>query len=258
MTASNESEYPSGVPSKFSASGQVQPFPGNTILAHIPPASPLLPVLCQLYASISQQADINTKVVMLPPSSWHMTIIEGVTDAHREETQWPPGESTLPVQEHTTAVAAKLCKLNQSLVEEGLAAPYRMRAVSFQPLTTGIALRLEAASSEEDGRIRRLRDRLADEGLGFRMPGHNTYQFHVSVAYLVWHLDDSEKEALEARLEEQLAGFQQSLEFELGSAEFCVFDDMFAFRPYTFIADREALVQPLGRVPALSRDVQQK
>lgn len=241
MTASNKSEYPSGVPSKFSSSGQVQPFPGNTILAHIPPTSPLLPVLQQLYAYISQQADIATKVALLPPSSWHMTIIEGVCKAHREETQWPPSKNMLSVEEYTTDVADKLIRLNQSLVEEGLAAPYYMRVTSFQPLTSGIALRLEAASSKEDARIRRLRDRIADEGLGFRVPSHKTYEFHVSVAYLLRHLDDAERKALGERLEAELANFQQSsLEFELGSAEFCVFDDMFAFHRLLFIADEEA------------------
>lgn len=196
-----------------------------------------MPLLHQIYDFLSSHAGFSSKIALLPPSSWHMTIIEGVTDVYREEALWPPLKNTVPVQDYTAEVSAKLKQLDQSLVEEGLTAAYCMRVDGFQPLTAGIALRLEATSSDEDTRVRRLRDRIADEALGFRMPGHDNYEFHVSIAYLLQHLSDSEQTALGTELEGCLHGFRQ-LEFGLDSAEFCVFDDMFAFHRQSFIAEK--------------------
>ncbi|CEJ83187.1 hypothetical protein VHEMI03208 [[Torrubiella] hemipterigena] len=239
MSCSNE--YPPGVPSKFSPSGDVQLFPGNTVVAHIPPTSPLLAVLYQLYASISQQSTLRTKVALLPPSSWHMTVIEGVTNADCDPAKWPRGRCVAPVQDCTEEFADNLKDLNKSPVEDGLSPPYCARVVGLQPLTTGIALRLEAASKDEDLHIRWLRERIADEAVGFRMPDHDKYEFHVSIAYLLPYLGDAEKRALNTVLQEILERFPQFLEFNLDYVEFCSFENVFAFDRASLVADKTAV-----------------
>ncbi|CEJ87087.1 hypothetical protein VHEMI04297 [[Torrubiella] hemipterigena] len=145
MSSSNE--YPPAVPSKFSPSGEVQPFAGNTVVAHIPPTSPILGALTQLYAFISQQIALNTKVALLPPSSWHMTVIEGVVNEDRDPAKWPQGRCRAPVHDFTETFADILKDLNQSLVEDGLGAPYLMRVVGFQPLTTDLRISISTKIS---------------------------------------------------------------------------------------------------------------
>lgn len=175
-----------------------------------------------------------------------MAIIDGVTDAHREETQWPPQKNKMPVKEYTAELAAKLDELNQSLLDEGLSGPYKMRVVGFLPwaATGRIDLRVEATSPEEDKRIRRLRDRLADEALGFRAPDHDAYEFHISIVYLLRHMDDSEREELETGLQELLAPFLP-LEFELDVLELCFFDDVCDYWHQTYVANKPPPTPPV-------------
>lgn len=131
------------------------------------------------------------------------------------------------LDEYTRHIVPKLKMLGATLHNAGLAPPYRMKLAGCQDIVNGVALRVEPATAEESSRIRRLRDVIATEGLGFRQPGHDVYEFHVSVAYLLKYLDNEERHSLKKELEEHI--MRWPLEFELGSPEFCLFDDMHAF-----------------------------
>mgnify|MGYP005988199969 CR=1 FL=1 len=91
---------------------------------------------------------------------------------------------------------------------------------------TGIGLGLQGATEEGDKRIRRLRDHLAG-ALGFRHPGHETCKFHASLAYFVQTLNAGEQQDFKKDLEQELA--RSPLAFDLGSAAFCVFNNVFHF-----------------------------
>lgn len=225
--------HPSGVPEKFSTSGQVQHFPGNTILAHILPTCPLLVPLCDIYSYIAKHP-VSSKLALLPPSSWHMTIIEGVTDSYRNAGNWPQDMKSWPVEKYTEHIIPNLKSLSVTLHDAGLAAPYRMKVVGCQDIVNGVAFRVEPVTAEENSRIRRLRDIIAVEGLGFRHAGHDVYEFHISLAYVLQNLDATERNNLKKELEERLGGVP--LEFELGSPEFCLFDNMYNFRRQFYIA----------------------
>jgi hypothetical protein len=54
--------------------------------------------------------------------------------------------------------------------------------------TVGIGPVPEGATPEEEKRMRRLRDRLADT-MGFRAPNHDSYEWHLSVCYFLRHID---------------------------------------------------------------------
>ena len=84
--------------------------------------------------------------------------------------------------------------------------------------------------------MRRLRDRLADT-LGFRAPNHEIYGFHISIAYLMRHIDGEEREELNKLFAGHLPAVQQ--EFELGAVEFCTFENMYAFRRLFYLGERE-------------------
>lgn len=221
----NFTGYPAGVPDKFSPSGQVQYFPGNTIISHIPHVSPLLQTLCFIYALLSIHP-LASKFVLNPPSSWHMTILEGVTDKYRQPELWPAGKNNLTIEEYTDLITPKLKDIGRKLESEGLAPPYQMKAVGFKKPVNNIGIRLEAATPAEEKRMRRLRDRLS-EAMGFRFPTHDTYVFHVTLGYTLRFLTEEEQKQLQAELEDQLKRWPTL--FELNSPEFCLFDDMFAF-----------------------------
>jgi hypothetical protein len=166
-----------------------------------------------------------------------MTVIEGVADAYRHTANWPQGMNDWTVEEYTSHVTSKLKTLGAALHCADLAPPYRMKLVGCQDIENGVSLRVEPATADENRRIRRLRDKIAAEALGFRHPGHDAYEFHVSVAYLLQSLGDKERASLKAESEGQIIGL--CLEFELGSLEFCLFDNMYAFNRQFYMSSIE-------------------
>ncbi|ETN44114.1 uncharacterized protein HMPREF1541_10664 [Cyphellophora europaea CBS 101466] len=214
--------YPRWIGQKFTPNGAVLPYPGNTIVCHLPENSPLRPRLLDLYHDIQQQ-EFSSLFTLLPPSSWHMTVYEGVTDQIRTRSCWPgelPLDSTLrQCHAHTASRLADF--------DAGLGTPFVMKIVSFEELDDGIALKLAASTPETDTNLRGLRDRLSHT-LKMRHPGHETYSFHLSIAYTLRHLMEKERARIWAYLQAWQAKSQ--MYFDLGSPEYCVYDDMFGFR----------------------------
>jgi hypothetical protein len=227
--------YPIGVPTKFSPEGLVQRYPGNTTLCHVPWDSPLLPSLRAIHAALSSHPSLSKPIHLLPPASWHMTTLDGVREQECEPGMWPVGKEKQPLAECTAEFANRLRQLGLELGKEGLAPPYRMRVRSFDDCVVGVGLEIEGATVEEERRMRRLRDRLADT-LGFRAPNHETYKFHISVAYLMRHIEGDERQELNKVLAQLLPGTQR--EFELGAVEFCTFENMYDYPRQFYLGDR--------------------
>lgn len=109
----------------------------------------------------------------------------------------------------------------------------RLRGFDYAA-TVGIGLILEGAGPEEERRMRRLRDRLADT-MGFRAPNHESYEWHMSVCYFLRHIDGDDRRDLNELLQAVLP--QIVSEFELGAVEFCTFEDMHWFSRLLYLGD---------------------
>lgn len=156
-----------------------------------------------------------------------MTVLDGVREEECEPGMWPEGLEKQPLEVANAEFSRNLGKLGLDLKKEGLAPPYRMRVRGFGDQAVGLGLEVEGATPEEEQRMRRLRDRLAD-ACGFRAPNHEVYEFHVTVLYWLKHVLDSEyTPALEETLSKLLPDV--GIEFELGAVEFCTFQDMCAY-----------------------------
>jgi hypothetical protein len=228
--------YPIGIPTKFSPEGVVQRSPGNTTLCRVPADSPLLPGLRAVHAALSSHPILSKRIRLLPPASWHMTVLDGVREKECEPGMWPLGKEKKPLVECTKEFAHRLRELGQELGEEGLAPPDRMRVRGFDPAVVGIGLEVEGATAEEEKRMGRLRDRFADT-LGFRAPNHKEYGFHITIAYLLRHIDGKEREELNKVFAQHLLVVQR--EFELGAVEFCTFENMCAFLRLFYLGESE-------------------
>src|SRR5690349_15028789 len=74
---------------KFRPDGRVLPFPGSTIICHLPQQGAsfeAFDAILDIYRELPDHA-FSKKLGVLPPSSYHMTIIGTATDADR---RWPP------------------------------------------------------------------------------------------------------------------------------------------------------------------------
>ncbi|KAL4874989.1 RNA ligase/cyclic nucleotide phosphodiesterase [Aspergillus karnatakaensis] len=231
LTPAHAREHPLGVPFKFSADGTVQRYPGNTTVCHIPADSPLQPLLHTTYNALNTHPRLSKIIAILPPSSWHMTVVNGVREQECEPGMWPPGLEKKPLAEATEEFAVAARRAGLQLEEQGLAPPYRMRVRRFNPeVVAGIGLEVEGATAEEEKRMRRLRDVLAD-AMGFRAPNHEVYDFHVSIAYFLRHVEGGDLVEVRRLYRELLEGVEMEggLEFELGLVEFNTFENMFGF-----------------------------
>jgi hypothetical protein len=224
-------KYPNGVPVKFDPNGHVQPFPGNTIIAHLSPASEIYASMLVLHEKLHQHR-LSHLFALLPPSSWHMTIFEGVCDQVRKPGFWP---ADLPLDAPLEDCDALFVK-KLSTFDLQCNPPYLMSVLGWSPLKTGIGVHVELRTADESKRVRGLRDRLADL-LQIRHRDHATYDLHLSIAYLLRHLTAEQKAELTALLMDHLEGMPK--EFELGAPEFCKFDDMFAFRRQFYLENHE-------------------
>lgn len=214
--------YPSGVGKKFHINGSVRAFPGNTIICHLDQASELSGALLALYETLRAHR-LSHLYSLLPPSSWHMTVFEGVVDAVRTSGHWPSDlAADAPLRECDESFEQKLAEFDLQLDP-----PFNLRISGWQPLVDGIGLRLEPSTPSEENNLRGLRDRLSD-ALKIRHPEHDSYVFHLSIAYLIRHPSPAQRNGLQDLLDAALERMPAA--FRLGAPEFCRFDDMFEFR----------------------------
>ena len=216
--------FPRAVGRKFHPGGQVRTFPGNSIVCHVTRVASLIERLDRLYEQLCL-ARAAASYTLLPPSSWHMTVFNGVCDQERDAALWPEDlPRDLPMAEIDRRFEARL-----KAERFGPVLTFGMRVKCFRPPRSGISIDLEPANAKEEQAIRALRVRLS-ETLGLGCPAPDTYTFHITLAYFTKHPTGSEKAELENILTGAVEEMTKSLApFDVGPPEFCQFNDMFAF-----------------------------
>ena len=217
-------KYPSGVPNKFDPDGNVQHFPGNTIICHLPNSSELYSSMLVLYDRL-KQSPLSHLYAMLPPTSWHMTVFEGVVDKNWKPGYWP---SNLPADTSLGDCTA-LFKEELSSFDLQTTLPYHMQVVGMT--NSGLGLHVEPQPTDNTN-LRTLRDRLA-KLLQIRHPDHDHYGFHISLGYLLRYLTKEQKRELADLFMDHFKDMPK--EFALGPPEFCVFEDMYAYEPILYL-----------------------
>ncbi len=214
-------KYPQWVNYKFEPDGAVRPFAGNTILSHVPKESDMYRSLVQIHREING-SDFAGLFALLPPESYHTTILEGVCDAIRDQNHWPRDlPLNAPLCECTRLFESKLAEF-----DIGDHSRFRMAVKGWTALEDGIGLHVMPVDDAEEVRLLSLRDILS-ECLELRLPNHVGYDLHVSIGYSLRFLTEKEEQHITAFLNAQLSKLPST--FELGPVEFCTFSDMFAF-----------------------------
>jgi hypothetical protein len=189
-----------------------------------PEYPPLIERLDKLYGRLLD-AEVAQIYTLLPPSSWHMTVFDGVCDGNRNGERWPGDlDREAPLLEINQTFEARL---KAGRFGPGLS--FAMRVRRLRPLMNVIAIELEPADEGEERAVRALRQRLAAT-LSFDRSAPDTYTFHITLAYFLRFPDASEKARLESLMTDEIQDMAKSLDpFRVGPPEFCHFNDMFAF-----------------------------
>ncbi|NOU96917.1 DUF1868 domain-containing protein [Paenibacillus sp. LMG 31456] len=212
--------YTKNVGVKFNEDGSVRAFPGNTVICKIDSVDPVYSELMKAH-DLLRRMPAAEKYVFMPPSSYHMTVIEGVCDQVRSYTRWT---ERLPLD-------ASLEQVDYFFIEqyETIRKPeaFSMMCNTIRP--TGI--RLVPRTEEDWMKLSKFRDEVSVKW-GLRFPGHDQYEFHITLAYNLVELTEAEKVARDAYMDEISAQVKSSFGvFETSAPELVFFEDMFLFSP---------------------------
>lgn len=209
---------------RFDMSGKFLPTRGNTIVSHVAEGSRTQAAIERVSRALAE-LPYGDRFAYTPVSSYHMTVFQGTIEGRRQQGFWPDGmASDTPIEETTRLFLERLTNFPP-------APPFRMKVASVTPL----GLVLTGAGKDDEARIRKLRDDLAVP-FGYRHPDHDSYTFHITLAYpKAWLPGGAEAIYLPA-----LAALRDSLVEQIAIAEldppaFCEFSDMTEFRPLRFL-----------------------
>jgi hypothetical protein len=210
---------------KFTPDGEVLRHPGNTFLCHVPTDSPLFAGLCAVQDGLigSPFAD---SMVFLPRESFHMTVFCGISGAPLGVDGWPAGVRR----------DAGFGEINEIFRERlsgfRLDGPFRVRACGVNGPNS---ISMEPDGTAEGFHLRGLRDRLRDL-TGLPRDDHETYRFHISLAYMLRFLPAEQADALVSLSKDLFARHLAQVEpITFTSVEFCRFETMFRFDPICLI-----------------------
>lgn len=200
---------------RYDRAGVFQPEPGNTVVCHVVPGSATERVLVDARARYRAMADAAS-LTFTPVESYHMTLFQGIIEGRRNFPYWPADiAADTPIVEMTRRFRQRL--------ERFPALPgFAVRAVAARP--TGLVV--EGVTAADRHAMATWRNALA-ESLGYRHPDHDSYQFHITMAYMIDWLDDAALPAWATMLEEVLDDITRRAPIlELRAPAFCSFEDM--------------------------------
>lgn len=206
---------------KFHENGSVMPFSGNTIICFVAPDTLLMSELLWMRERLRAMRCAD-HIGFLPPSSYHMTTFELLTNYWRQPHRWTPA---LPLDAPIPATDAFF----QTVVPR-VSAPdaFLMRFAGVEPGTPA-TMRLEPADAATRTALRGYRDALA-EATGIRFPNHETYGYHITLGYKLVEFEGAAAAELDATLQTLNDRLQTSLPpFRLGPPQLVFFNDMAEF-----------------------------
>ena len=213
--------YGKQIGKKFEADGSARRYPGNTVIADVRPGCPAYGVMTRLRRMLLEDGFADS-MILLPEDSYHMTVILGLNDQVRTAAFWPAAldrrASMAEADDYVTAAVASV----------PMPGPIRMAYRGMQANDEDFRVLLAPADDAQLQRIRRFRDAAAD-AIGLRLPGHDAYTCHITLAYtrLVPEGEDAGRlEQLTQRINAYLA---LQGEFETTPPYMAYYDNMLAF-----------------------------
>jgi hypothetical protein len=199
------------------------PFSGNTIICFVAPDTLLMNELLWMRETLRAMRCAG-HIGFLPPSSYHMTTFELLTDYWRQPHRWTPA---LPLDAPIPATDAYF---QTAVPRVPLPEAFLMRFARVDPATPA-TMNLEPADEATRAALRAYRDGLA-AATGIKFPNHDTYQFHITLGYKLVEFGEEALRELRATLDVISDRLKSSLPpFRLGPPQLVFFNDMSRFTP---------------------------
>jgi hypothetical protein len=222
--------WSSPIGTKFNEDGTLKRFAGNTVICPFAADHPAFALLCFLQNEFATKI-YASKFALLPPSSFHMTVFDGVLDQVRNPERWP----------NELDIGRPLDKVHRFFSDhlKDVSAPASV-TMAIEDIFSHPTIALCGATATDNDKLRQFRDLLANT-LGLRTPDHAEYRFHITLGYTLYQLDDSEKKQVAADIKTLLNLPEvRNFQIELPDPEFCHFEDMGRFNRQ-FVIGRNAV-----------------
>lgn len=206
---------------KFNTDGSPRRYPGNTIIADVDSWNPAHGVIDRL-RSILCAGDLGGAFIFLPADSYHVTIIRGMNDCVRQPEYW---SSVLPLDAPMAAVDAFFAEKAGEVK-----APERIH-MRFDQITIDdydVRICLQPWDQTQANELRAYRDQVADQ-IALRLPGHDSYTYHITLAYMLRIPEGDDRMEMERRVREINAYLGGQDGFWLTSPRICFYNDMLHF-----------------------------
>ncbi|MCC4617985.1 DUF1868 domain-containing protein [Xanthomonas campestris pv. asclepiadis] len=221
---------PADVGRKFLRSKRPMPFAGNTFVGHLEQQGDgydSFDRVLEIYRALPKHGFAN-KLAVLPPSSYHVTLLGGVNETDRARGPWP-GDLARDValadiharflsrlqQRNTAPLGACRFVVDPSAARTG---SNDNLLIPLLPADAATAQRLETARKELMALTH------------LQRPDYSHYQFHISLAYLCETLAPAEQVAYRVAVGDWLKRLVAAGPITVPRFHFCTFNDMSAFR----------------------------
>ena len=205
---------------KFTPEGRLLIWPGNTMICHIDPESDAHAALVEIQQGL-KAGPHAASFTFLPAESLHMTVFQGISGPFANRFDWPEGVDKGATRNEVTRV------LKERL--DGIALPQARRIRALE-IFAGHSMTVDGIGPDEQ-RLRDTRATLRDV-TGIAPAGHETYTFHITLAYLLHWLEERAAREVIALSEALFAEYGPRLQdIRLGPIELCNFEHMHHFEP---------------------------
>lgn len=206
---------------KFNNKGEMQQFPGNTIVSSLYDNKEVLNAF-QVIQSEYRALPFAHKYHLLPESSVHMTIFELLCHFNRKVSHW---SKHLILDEPIEKVDRYF---HNQLSDFQFPNPFEMKPLAI----SNTVINVTPINDEIKLVLKNLRDQLSNM-TGVRFPNHDTYQFHITFAYKVQPLTELEEkhiQKLNESIHKKILSKVESITID--KIEYTIFEDMSEFAPY--------------------------
>lgn len=218
---------------KFNPDGRPRAFAGNTIVCHLPQQSRFRDAVTALGDAL-RSSSFAGKLAVLPSDSYHVTILGGLNDQDRARYGWPSDlPFNAPIAECNRIIGERIARFRMHselpirfcVDKEKTVAPQRASGLQLVP-----------ADAKEKLKLHMLRDQMSTEVYRYRAADHETFGFHVSLAYQMSGFTAEERQEYQSQLARHLPAIIAAAPvIEFGVPEFCTFGDMYRFEIQTLL-----------------------
>jgi hypothetical protein len=219
ISAADHDQPPRHLGSRYNADGEFLPEPGNTVVCHLVEGSQTEKAIIATRQRFLDMPEAP-QLAFTPVFSLHMTVFQGIIEFRRALPYWP---ENMPLD---TPIDVMTEYYRQRLSAFPALPAFNMQVTGLRP----VGLVMKGATVEDDRIVALWRDTFADF-FGYRHPDHGTYEFHITLSYIISWFEPECLPRWQVMLDEELEKLRAAAPvIEMRPPAFCEFRDMNHFK----------------------------